>query len=199
MTWPFPGIPPGEYASLLVDKPWKFKVRSEKGEGRSAERHYRTMKDEELKALPIIDLCARDTFLFMWTSGTMIRRSMAIMDAWGFDYSSFAFLWIKLNKRSHQMFWTRRDFFKGMGYTTRKNAEVCLLGTIGNPKRLSNNVDELIIAPRRQHSRKPDEIYSRIEEFAPGPHAELFGRGEPRPGWSMFGDQLGKFEKENAA
>lgn len=193
MSWPFPGIPPGEYGAILCDKPWRFKLRSDKPNNRSTERHYRTMTDAELMALPVRDLCARDTFLFMWSTGAMVKRSIALMEHWGFEYSSFAFIWLKLNKRSHQIFWTRRDFFKGMGYTTRKNAEICILGRFGEPKRISKNVDELIIAPKREHSRKPDEIYDRVQAFAQGPYCELFSRAVPRPGWSAFGNEVGKF------
>jgi N6-adenosine-specific RNA methylase IME4 len=76
---------------------------------------------------------------------------------------------------------------------TRKNSEPCLLARRGNPRRLSRSVQELIVAPRREHSRKPDEIYERIERYASGPFVELFAR-QSRRGWSSWGDEVGKFD-----
>jgi N6-adenosine-specific RNA methylase IME4 len=86
------------------------------------------------------------------------------------------------------------SFFKGMGLTTRKNAEDAMLFRWGNAPRRSNNVDELIIAPVREHSRKPDEAYDRMMEYADGPYLELFSR-ENRPGWTVWGDEAGKFDE----
>lgn len=192
MSWPFPGVAPGEYGAILADVPSKFKVYSSKGAGRSPERHYRTMPIPEIKKIPVLDLAAPDCFLFFWTSGSQLKNAIEIIDAWGFKYSSTAFVWLKLNRRAHEIFWTRKEFFMGQGYTTRKNAEFCLLATRGKPKRKSKKVRELIFAPRREHSRKPDEIYQNVEDFAPGPYVELFSR-TTAPGWQCFGDESDKF------
>lgn len=81
----------------------------------------------------------------------------------------------------------------GGGYGTRKNAEICWLGRRGNPKRRSRDVRELIVAPRREHSRKPDEQYGRIERLCAGPYLELFAR-QQRPGWIALGDEVNKFQ-----
>jgi N6-adenosine-specific RNA methylase IME4 len=83
----------------------------------------------------------------------------------------------------------------GNGFTTRKNAELCLLGRRGKPRRNSKGVRELIVSPRRKHSQKPDEQYARIEHFCSGPYLELFAR-QRRPGWTAWGDELDKFEPE---
>ena len=176
----------------MADVPAKFLTRSPKGLGRAPDRHYKTMTREELIALPVIDLAAKDCFLFFWTSGTQLKNAIAVIEAWEFTYSSTAFVWVKTNPRNSRLFYDARSFHKGLGYTTRKNVELCLLGTRGRPKRQSKNVEELIIAPRREHSRKPDEIYERIETFAKGPYAELFSRTD-RQGWHSAGDERGKF------
>ena len=86
-------------------------------------------------------------------------------------------------------------FFTGMGFWTRANPEDCLLGTIGHPKRNEGGkgVRRLVIAERREHSRKPDELYDRIETLVPGPYCELFSRSS-RAGWDQMGNQLGKFD-----
>jgi N6-adenosine-specific RNA methylase IME4 len=86
-------------------------------------------------------------------------------------------------------------WFMGGGYGTRHNIEVCWLGRRGKPKRKSAAVRELIIAPVREHSRKPDEIYRRVEAFSDGPFLEIFAR-QQWPGWTCVGDELGKFERE---
>lgn len=80
----------------------------------------------------------------------------------------------------------------GTGYWTRANPEQCLLFTRGSPKRLSASIEKLIVSPRREHSRKPDEIYERIEKLVGGPYLELFSRQE-RAGWKTWGNQVGKF------
>jgi hypothetical protein len=115
------------------------------------------------------------------------------MDAWGFRYSSVAFTWVKTNPKAPVLFLDHRSFHIGLGHTTRKNAEFCLLGRRGSPKRLSKAVRELIIAPRREHSRKPEEAYARIEQFCAGPRLELFGR-QTRLGWEVWGNEATKFD-----
>jgi N6-adenosine-specific RNA methylase IME4 len=81
----------------------------------------------------------------------------------------------------------------GLGYTTRKASEPCLLGRRGSPPRLSRDIVDVILAPVREHSRKPDEFYERVEQFAPGPYLNLFAR-ERRQGWDAWGDERDKFD-----
>jgi N6-adenosine-specific RNA methylase IME4 len=80
-----------------------------------------------------------------------------------------------------------------LGFTTRKNSESCWLGRRGNPKILSHAVREVIVSPAREHSRKPDEFYRRVEQFCPGPRLDLFGR-QSRPGWVAYGAESTKFD-----
>jgi N6-adenosine-specific RNA methylase IME4 len=82
----------------------------------------------------------------------------------------------------------------GQGYTTRKNAEDVLLFRRGKPERISKSVHEIIIAPRRDHSRKPEEFYERAEKYCPGPRLEMFTRFT-RPGWSAWGNEATKFNE----
>ena len=84
------------------------------------------------------------------------------------------------------MFLSQRDFFTGMGFWTRANPELCLLATRGKPQRRATDVAKLLIAARREHSRKPDETYGRIERLVEGPYLELFARAT-RPGWDRRG------------
>ena len=104
-------------------------------------------------------------------------------------FKTVAFNWVKLNKSGSDWLVSESPFFTGLGYWTRANPELCLLGTRGKPRRLSKSVRQLVVSERREHSRKPDEVYDRIEKLVDGPYLELFAR-EPRRNWSSVGNQL---------
>ena len=197
-------VPRGRYGVILADPPWSFALRSPKGDGRSPSQHYNTMSMADIKALPIVDLAAKDCHLFMWVTGPNLVRGdhIGVMRAWGFEPSSLAFVWLKCKKKIARQGilhgWVDESCFAmGMGFTTRQNAEFLLLGRKGKPRRLSKSIHQIIIAPRREHSHKPDETHDRIEQYADGPYLELFARQE-RAGWDAWGDQVGRFS-ENAA
>lgn len=199
MTHPTWGpLPLGRAGVIYADPPWHHRTRSPKGiTSRSPSAHYQTMSLQAIRALPVADLCARDCHLFLWTTGPHLPHALGVMDAWGFRYSSLAFVWIKQKKRadgqSGMIFMDRRDLFTGMGYTTRQNAELVLLGRRGSPPRLARDIHQVIVAPRQEHSRKPHEAYERIERYAPGPRVELFARNS-REGWDSWGNQVDKFD-----
>lgn len=176
--------PGGGFRVISADPPWMFKVFSAKGEGRSASQHYNTMSLDDICALPVSDLAARDCHLFLWVTGSNLPHGLRVMESWGFRYSGTAFVWVKTRKDGQPAI--------GMGHTTRKSAEFCLLGRRGAPKRKSKAVREVIMSPRREHSRKPDETYGRIETYADGPYLELFAR-QPWPGWTAWGNQTDRF------
>lgn len=182
----------GKFGVIYSDPAWQFVARGKNGNKRSQEAHYKTMTLDEIKALPVADVAAKDCFLFMWTTGPHLKQAFAVIDAWGFKYSGMGFTWIKLKKSAPTLFLTRADLHIGMGYTTRKNAEFCLLARRGRPKRLRKDIQEVIISARREHSRKPDEVYDRIEQFASGPYLEMFARTE-RKGWKSWGNETKKF------
>ncbi len=186
----FPDTP---HKVILADPPWDFKMRTVKGlDGRP--QHYPRMSIDEIKALPVSGAAASNCHLFMWTTGPHLEKAFSVINAWGFKYSAVAFTWVKLKRKSaDQLFlMTNNDFHLGMGYTTRKNTEICLLGRRGRPERKSKNIHELLIAAVREHSRKPDEAYRRIEEYADGPYLELFAR-QTVPGWNSWGNETTKF------
>jgi N6-adenosine-specific RNA methylase IME4 len=195
------GLPPRHFGCILADPPWLFKsyapANANSTSRRDVEAHYKTMKLSDIQALPIRDLAHPDgCHLFLWATGPCLPQAIETIEAWGFRYSGVAFTWIKLKKScaSNQFRVTPvdSDFHVGLGFTTRKNAEFCLLARRGNARRIAKDVRELIIAPRREHSRKPDEAHERIERYAAGPYLELFGR-QQRPNWTVRGDEAGKF------
>jgi N6-adenosine-specific RNA methylase IME4 len=168
--------------AIQIDAPWKFKTRSAAGEGRSASLHYKTEGIQEIMALPVADLAAADCVLFMWIVDWCPQDALDLIKAWGFEHKTTAFTWAKENRCGE-------GWFMGQGYWTRANPEDCWLATRGHPKRLHADVRQLITAPVAEHSRKPDEIYERIERLVDGPYLELYARRE-RPGWMTWGDEL---------
>lgn len=173
-------LPPGPFGAIMADPPWTFATYSAKGKGRSAEQHYGCMSLDDIKALPVADVAAPDCCLFLWATNPMLPQALEVMAAWGFAYKTVAFCWTKPG-------------FMGLGYWTRANAELCLLGTRGKPKRQDAGVRMLIEAKRREHSRKPDEARDRIARLVPGPYCELFAR-EQSPGWSAWGLEIDRFK-----
>jgi N6-adenosine-specific RNA methylase IME4 len=188
-----PDPPRRDYRVILADPPWTFGTWSDKGKGRSAEAHYDTMTLEGIKALPVARWAAQDAILFMWATDPLLDRALEVIRAWGFTYKTVGFYWAKLSKGTGRLLLTEADFFTGMGFWTRANPEPCLLATKGQPKRRSGAVRKLVIAPRREHSRKPDEVQERIEQLVEGPYLEMFAR-TTRPGWDAWGMQAGLFD-----
>jgi len=178
----FSGVPRNHYGVLLSDPPWTFKVRSSKGLAKSAQAHYDCMTEEDICNLPVGSLAAKDAALFMWATWPTLPQAFKVIDAWGFTYKGLAWEWIKFNPATGK-------YAFGTGYGTRKNVEPCLLATRGAPTRLSASVRDIIMSPRREHSRKPPEQYDNIQALFKGPYLELFGRHR-QPGWDAWGNQV---------
>lgn len=181
-------LPRGKFGCVLADPPWRFKSNSLAKPGRNALRHYACMTLSEIAALPIEQYLNDDAALFLWITGPFlaIGAHLPIMKAWGFKPSGMGFVWIKTTQDG-------RKLATGPGFTTRKNAEFCLIGKRGRSVRRDAGVHEVIIAPAREHSRKPEQVRTRIERYCAGPYLELFGR-EKRKGWTVRGDQVGMFD-----
>lgn len=200
---PFANLPRGHFAAIYADPPWHFKTYNAKGRQRSPDWrpfkgspsiHYDTMAADDIRALPVGDLAADDCALFLWICWPLLEEAMALITAWGFTYKTCAFAWTKAHAAQVEMFRDDADGQVGMGYWTRSNSEVCLLAVRGRPQRLNKDVRQAIIEPRREHSRKPECVYGRIERLVAGPYLELIARNE-RPGWTSWGNQVGKYRE----
>jgi N6-adenosine-specific RNA methylase IME4 len=178
----------GGFRVVAADPPWRFKSNSVARPGRNAMRHYDCMELADIAALAVKDIVARDAALFLWVPGPhlVLGHHIPIMRAWGFQPSGVGFAWVKVTKTGAPCF--------GGGFTTRKCVEYAVIGKRGRSVRLRADVSELIIAPRREHSRKPDEFFARIERYSRGPYCELFAR-ETRPSWRQWGDQATFFDE----
>lgn len=172
-----------KYGVIYADPPWHYRVYSKKGAGRSAESHYPTMSVEDICALPVSDISAKDCALFMWITFPNLMDAIRVMEAWGFEYKTVAFVWIKQNKVADSLFW-------GMGYWTRANAEVCVIATKGSPKRADAGVHQVIISHIERHSQKPQEARDRIKRLMGDvPMIELFAR-QKVDGWDTWGNEV---------
>jgi len=182
---------PKHYKVIYADPPWTFATYSRKGKGRSPEAYYDCMTLADIKALPVTEWAADDCVLLLWTTDPLLEKAFDVINAWGFTYKTVGFYWAKLRKPG--MLYNDGNFFTGLGFWTRSNPEPCLLATRGNPHRRSASVRKLIVSPRREHSRKPDEVYERIEALCEGPYLEMFARfsqpGFSRPGWDLWGHE----------
>lgn len=188
----FEELPKNHFGAIYADPPWSYKTWSAKGTGRSAEQHYATLSIDEIAALPVSDIAAPDCILFMWATWPTLKDGFRVIEAWGFEYKTCAFDWMKADVSTMDLFPDPKSADMKLGHWTRSNSEPCLLATRGSPKRLDAGVRMGIIESARQHSRKPDCVPQRIERLVAGPYLELFAR-TTREGWSAWGNQTETF------
>ena len=172
-----------KYKIIYADPPWQYRVYSKKGQGRSAENHYHTMNIKDIMALPVDKIADKDCILFLWITFPCLKEGIEVMERWGFKYKTCGFNWVKRNKK-------KNTYFIGLGFLTRSNSEVCLIGTKGQPKRVSKSVSQICDARIMEHSKKPAEIRERIVELCGElPRIELFARDKVK-GWDSLGDEI---------
>jgi site-specific DNA-methyltransferase (adenine-specific) len=177
-----------KYDVILADPPWHFENYSADAPGmlhdrsRGANRYYPTATVQDICQMtpPAND----SAVLFLWACWPLLPEAVQVIKAWGFEYKTLAWVWIKANK-------SFVGFFTGMGYYTRANSEPCLLATRGNlPKPANRGIQALIYSPVMEHSRKPDDQYRKIEALYPGKrYLEMFARRQ-RIGWDVFGNEV---------
>ena len=169
-----------KYNIIYADPPWSYARNCIQG---AAANHYSTMSVEEICALPVSEISAKDSVLFLWATFPQLPEALQVITAWGYIYKSVAFVWLKQNKKTD-------SWFYGLGYWTRGNAEICLLATKGKPKRQSSSVHQFIISPIEGHSKKPDVARQKIIQLMGDlPRVELFARQSP-PGWAVWGNEV---------
>lgn len=168
---------------LYVDPPWSYYAYHKKG--RVAENHYQTMNSKDICDLEVGSIAKKDSVLFLWVTFPCLLEGLRVMEEWGFTYKTLGFCWVKRNKKQ------TNTWFMGLGFWTRANPEICLIGVKGRPKRESNKVRSLVDTPIEKHSKKPKEVRKRIETLM-GEDAlriELFAREECE-GWDCIGNEI---------
>lgn len=191
-AWPFAPLRQAAYRVILADPPWAFRTYNDVDRRKTPEAHYRTMGLAAIAALPVAALAHPEgAALALWTTGPMLAHALDIARArWGFDYKTGG-AWAKRSRGGG-------GWAFGTGYIFRNAAEFFLLLARGNPRkrlgRAARSQRNLIEAPAREHSRKPDDLHGVLEALYPGPYCELFAR-ERRAGWDAWGNEVGKFDR----
>jgi N6-adenosine-specific RNA methylase IME4 len=192
-----------KFKVLYSDNPLWYANRKTGGErnnktkfGGGAQKHYPLMKDEELLAMsPVIkNISTENSAMFMWATMPKLDFCIELLKAWGFRYTTTAFVWVKPVQdwkeevsKGKQLRWKN-----GPGFYTGSNSEIVILGVKGSMQPNKKMLDSVIIEPVREHSRKPDEVKKRIELMYDGPRLEMFARTET-VGWESWGNQTSKF------
>ena len=178
-------FPKKKYKIIYADPAWHFQNYNNANAQTNPENHYKTMSMKDIGNLPVNEIADDNCVLFMWCTDPLLNKQIPIVEKWGFQYKTVGFHWVKTNKNK-----SKNLYFKSVGYWTRANNEICILATKGKPKRIGKNVDRLVVADRREHSRKPDCVRDRIIELCGDlPRIELFAR-ERVIGWDSWGNEL---------
>lgn len=173
-----------KYQIIYADPPWNYndKRKGKKMSG-GADSHYKTMKIQEIEKIPVPNISEDNSMLFLWVTFPCLKEGLKVIESWGFKYKTLGFSWIKTNKNNGKPFF-------GIGYYTKSNCEICLIGVKGKPIKQSDYISSVIISPREEHSKKPDEARKRIVELCGDiPRIELFARQE-FDGWDCWGNEV---------
>ena len=176
----------GSFGSILADPPWRFNNRT----GRIAPEYrrllrYRSLTFQEILALPVGELAEENSHLYLWVPNALIQEGLEVMNKWGFEYKT-NIVWYKIRKDGG-------PDGRGVGFYFRNVTELVLFGVRGSARTLQPGKRQVNIMTtrKREHSRKPDELYEIIEQCSPGPYLELFAR-HTRSGWAQWGNEINK-------
>jgi N6-adenosine-specific RNA methylase IME4 len=180
-----PPLPQKRFQVLVIDPPWEYGLR----DGDATHRNrtpYPTMRFEQLIDLPVPDLLT-DGVLWLWTTNNHMPDACRLLMAWGFELKTIL-TWVKMASTGNPHI--------GVGHWLRNATEHCLLATAGRVQSFSHletlkAQSTVLIAPKSEHSAKPEEFYDLVEGLCPGGEKlELFARRQ-RPGWQCWGNQVG--------
>lgn len=177
--------------TILADPPWQFSNRT----GKMAPEHkrlnrYSTLTLDEIKAIPISVACGTASHLYLWVPNALLKEGLDVMKAWGFKYKT-NIVWHKIRKDGG-------PDGRGVGFYFRNTTELILFGTRGKLRTgdAGRRQVNIIKTRKREHSRKPDELYEIIRSCSPGPYLELFARGQHNEEWNVWGDQSADYEPD---
>jgi N6-adenosine-specific RNA methylase IME4 len=180
-----------KYQIIYADPPWSYDDKM-KGHSFSLEEEYETQDIDWIKKLPIKDIALDNSVLFLWAVSPLLPEALEVINAWGFKYKTLAFCWSKIERGG--------AWVSNLGRWTMGNVELCLLATKGSPKRIKENIKQLVVDVRTEHSKKPDIVRSRIVELMGDiPRIELFARGDRDKdlfgknrydGWDVWGNEV---------
>ena len=172
------------YGSIVADPPWRFQNRT----GKMAPEHkrlarYTTLSVQEIKEIPVWLVAAQNCHLYLWVPNALIKEGLQVMESWGFEYKT-NLIWHKIRKDGE-------PDGRGVGFYFRNTTEMILFGIRGKMRTLARGRSQvnIIKSCKREHSKKPDELYEIVEACSPGPYLELFARGK-RPAWDQWGNEV---------
>src|SRR5947207_10030095 len=173
----------GRFSTVVADPPWQFQNRT----GKVAPEHrrllrYPAMELQDILELPVAEFTAARSHLYLWCPNALLMEGLRVMKAWGFTYKS-NIVWFKIRKDGG-------PDGRGVGFYFRNVTELVLFGVRGSMRTLKPGRTQVntLATRKREHSRKPDEIYPIIESCSPGPYLELFARFR-RQGWTQWGNE----------
>ncbi len=176
-------LPKGPFKTILADPPWRFQNRT----GKVAPEHkrlnrYNTMSLEEICSLPVKNITDSTAHCYLWVPNALLKEGLEVLEAWGFQYKT-NLVWHKVRKDGG-------SDGRGVGFYYRNVTELILFGIKGKMRTLApgRRMVNLFSTRKREHSRKPDELYEIIEQCSPDPFLELFAR-YPQKGWQVWGDE----------
>lgn len=176
------------FETILADPPWRFTNRT----GKMAPEHkrlsrYSTLTLKEIQDIPVASVAAENSHLYLWVPNALLLEGLQVMEAWGFKYKT-NIIWHKVRKDGG-------PDGRGVGFYFRNTTEIVLFGVRGSMRTLAPGRSQVNIlrTQKREHSRKPDELYDIIESCSPGPYLELFARGT-RPKWHQWGNEVENYE-----
>lgn len=177
----------GKYATVLADPPWRFSNRT----GKVAPEHrrlsrYETLRLQDIADIPVADVARDESHLYLWVPNALLHEGLTVMEAWGFTYKT-NLVWHKIRKDGG-------PDGRGVGFYFRNTTELVLFGVRGGMRTLAPGRSQvnIIKTQKREHSRKPDELYDIIEACSPGPYLEIFARGS-RDHWTTWGNQAEEY------
>jgi N6-adenosine-specific RNA methylase IME4 len=172
-----------EYQIIYADPPWEYvKLNFYQKKGIN-NKVYDRMKIEDIKALKVGEIADDNSLLFLWVTNPMLKKGLEVMQSWGFEFTTIAFVWVKTYKNGKEI--------TGMGRYTRSCVELCLLGKKGiGVKREDTNVPQIVYSNLQNHSKKPEEIRERIINLCGDvKRIELFAR-EKVKGFDVWGNEV---------
>ncbi len=175
-----PALPDGRFETIVIDPPWEMQKIERDVRPNQVAFDYPTMNEAELAAFGVPAMASDDCHLFCWTTHKHLPMALRLLESWGFRYVC-------------TMVWHKPGGFQPIGLP-QYNCEFALYARRGSPQFIDTKAFPACFeAPRREHSRKPDEFYDLVRRVTAGPRIDVFSR-EARPGFEQFGNETAKFE-----
>jgi N6-adenosine-specific RNA methylase IME4 len=177
-----------QYEVVLADPPWTYYGQQNKWG--AAAKFYSLMSDDDIRSLPVNELLATRSVLFLWATGPRLDLALQCISDWGLFYRGMAFVWVKTKQSGAPI--GAQGVRPSIVKPTTEFVLAASRAARGRPLPLADEgVPQVVMAPKQAHSAKPREVQERIERLYPSARRiELFAR-TPRVGWDAWGMEAG--------